>query len=490
LPREWSKFPSQRSEVIELKAGQTYYIEALAEQNVRGENLAVAWQGPGLSQSIIASPYLTPWRTNGEATNGILREYWTNYSAGDLEGLTGPRAFESTLTVENVHVASADPGALPAPITISLNQQLSPEDNFRWVQIEGKVKFASEDNDVALLELTDDQAVAQVHASGVGTDGARRLRNMRVRVEGVCEGVMSQAGRLLPGVIWATSGKSIALLDPPPVATSRQSAAPSPPQSTNAVNPAMPGFYATRGVVTFNDHVLGNDYIFVQANAAAVLVALENPSLKHQLKVGCAVDLGGALAPGRFLPVLTPLVVKQLGDHPMPLPIIQPLGSPAIHEGRWSELEGVVHTVNSNRTLLLVGEEGPAHVWIGNMESNQLAHCVDARLRVRGVLLPGLLASPALLVPSTRFVDVVEPPPSDPFTIPLRSVAEVLAAKLASAPHRVRLAGEVTFRGAQGFFLQDASGGIRVRTPGPLAVQVGQAVEVLAFPAMNDPVRN
>jgi hypothetical protein len=129
LPREWSHYPSQHSEPILLKAGETYYIEALSEQTTGGEYLGVAWQGPGLNQSVIESPYLTPWRAMEDTTNGILRECWTNFSAGDLDGLAGPRGFESALTVEKVRMSSSGPGELPKPDRLALNQRLLAEDN-------------------------------------------------------------------------------------------------------------------------------------------------------------------------------------------------------------------------------------------------------------------------------------------------------------------------------------------------------------------------
>lgn len=47
--REWNKYSSQRSASITLNAGQAYYIEALLKEGTNTDNLAVAWQGPGMS---------------------------------------------------------------------------------------------------------------------------------------------------------------------------------------------------------------------------------------------------------------------------------------------------------------------------------------------------------------------------------------------------------------------------------------------------------
>jgi GH35 family endo-1,4-beta-xylanase len=45
-PRQWDKYPQQRSAAIALVAGQAYYIEALHKQGTDSDNLAVAWTLP------------------------------------------------------------------------------------------------------------------------------------------------------------------------------------------------------------------------------------------------------------------------------------------------------------------------------------------------------------------------------------------------------------------------------------------------------------
>jgi len=53
--------PSQKSNPIRLEAGKTYYIMALQAEGGGGDNLAVAWQGPGVpTRTVIAGSYLSP----------------------------------------------------------------------------------------------------------------------------------------------------------------------------------------------------------------------------------------------------------------------------------------------------------------------------------------------------------------------------------------------------------------------------------------------
>jgi len=60
-PREWFKYPSQKSAVITLQANTRYYIEALHKEGTGGDNLTVGWLTPGASViTIIPGSVLSP----------------------------------------------------------------------------------------------------------------------------------------------------------------------------------------------------------------------------------------------------------------------------------------------------------------------------------------------------------------------------------------------------------------------------------------------
>ena len=61
---QWNKYSSQQSSSISLVAGQSYYIEALHKEGGGGDNIAVAWQGPGITQQVIDGIYLSPYLYN------------------------------------------------------------------------------------------------------------------------------------------------------------------------------------------------------------------------------------------------------------------------------------------------------------------------------------------------------------------------------------------------------------------------------------------
>jgi endoglucanase len=70
-PREWTKYPSQKSAAVNLVAGQKYYIEVLHVEGGGGDNVAVAWQGPGMTQVIPSGSYISPFVPSGGTTYGL-----------------------------------------------------------------------------------------------------------------------------------------------------------------------------------------------------------------------------------------------------------------------------------------------------------------------------------------------------------------------------------------------------------------------------------
>jgi signal transduction histidine kinase len=487
-PREWSKFASQRSESIWLNAGQSYYIEALQEETAGGDNLAVAWQGPNIAQSVIPGSHLIPWNqrrySDLVASNGILREYWTNFTAGDVAGLHASRPFESALRLEQLHVLRREPGALPKPVRLSFDSPWMATNNYRWVEVAGVVTFAGAGGDNAFLEIADSKAQVQLRAVP-GHPGLSPLaRNVPVRVQGVCEGVFDEKGTWVPGWIWIAPAEGISVIETAKHGAPRVS----PMQTlTNANRPAQPlgGFYGTRGVVTFSERVLGQECLFVQEGSAAVFVSLRDCQPGNQLQVGQWVDLGGTLEASKSLPTMTPMVIKEMGWRSMPAPVTQPILFPIPHDrdGKWTEFEGVVRSIQSNGTLSVMGSKGPVSVWIGGAHQEP-GRYVDAKLRVRGVLSLSAFQHPVLLVPSRSFVEVAAPAPTNPFAVVVCPITDLARETTApSSLHRVRLSGQVTFCGAEFFFLQDATGGARVQTLGNPQVNIGDAVEVVGFPS-------
>jgi hypothetical protein len=354
-----SRFASQRSESIWLNAGQSYYIKALQEQTAGGDNLAVAWQGPNITQSVIASNYLIPWNQGRYAAlvaaNGILREYWTNFTAGDVAGLHTPQPFESVLSVEQLHVSGREPGTLPKRVSVLFYPQWMAANNYRWVEAAGVVTFVGENGNDAILELAGSKAQVQLRTLAGHPTLSKLTRNVPVRVHGVCEEIFDEKETRVPGWIWIVATNCVSIIETSKHGASRVSATQT---LTNANRPAQPlsGFYGTRGVVTFSECVFGKDCLFVQKGSAAIFVSLKECQPRNQLQVGQWVDLGGTLEAGKSLPTMAPMVMKELGWRSMPAPLTEPIHFPIPHErdGKWTEFEGVVRSVQSNGTLSVI----------------------------------------------------------------------------------------------------------------------------------------
>ena len=63
--RQWNKFGTQRSAPRTLTAGTPYYIEARHKEGTGGDNLAIAWTGPGISgTNVIQGLNLAPYEFN------------------------------------------------------------------------------------------------------------------------------------------------------------------------------------------------------------------------------------------------------------------------------------------------------------------------------------------------------------------------------------------------------------------------------------------
>ena len=489
---EWLRYPSQRSETINLSADKTYYIEAVSEQLLLDENLAVAWQPPGFRQSIIDGHYLTPWiegqeQTHLSETNGVLREYWTNYTLGNLAGIIGQKPFTSMFVLKGAHVTVMGQGIWPESQQIFLDQPLLPENNYHWVKVQGTINFVGINGNSAVLELTYNGRQAQVRVSDWKVNSPHRFQNRQVQVEGVCEGMQTENGYLMPGSIWTPASEYISLIES--TNSNNYSAAITSlnhfTEESIDINRLWSGYVSIRGVVTFNDQVLGKNFLFIQNDEAGVYISQKNHRF-NQLQIGQWVEVGGTLIPDGYTPSLNPAAVTILGRRPIPQPIIQPVEIPvaASRNGQWTELEGVIHSINTNGIMVMAGKKGSVSVWIGRTSRDVLNRYVDSALRLRGVLSVAIENDPILLVPSRSFVEVEDDAPDDPFGILPCYTTEINDAAMDNKwIHRVKIEGLVTYRNGQSLFVQDAHGGVRVGLQNNnSSAKTGDKVEVVGFP--------
>jgi hypothetical protein len=96
--------PQQKSSPIPLTAGKRYYIEVLQSEGIGGDNLAVAWQGPGIrDRTIIAGKYLSPLIGPQDVIDPNLIGWWkldetSGTTAADSSGNGHDGAIQGTPT--------------------------------------------------------------------------------------------------------------------------------------------------------------------------------------------------------------------------------------------------------------------------------------------------------------------------------------------------------------------------------------------------------
>lgn len=216
-PRQWTKFPSQQSHPILLKAGVPYYIEALDQQSSGRDCLAVAWRGPTIKRSVIQGRYLSPGNMHevgGHSSNstgqGVLWEYWTNFFLADLSRL---EIVDPEIRIlRPVRVLQSGRGNLPEPMKVRPGERLAGANDFRWMQLHGTVRFSSRTAGGLRLELSGEQASVQVMVKG-NVSPALLPDDSLVQVRGVGELVPGFTHRRRLSTVWVNNPNNVVWLN-------------------------------------------------------------------------------------------------------------------------------------------------------------------------------------------------------------------------------------------------------------------------------------
>lgn len=216
-PRQWTKFPSQQSQPILLKAGVPYYIAALHQQSLGGDCLAVAWRGPTIKRSVIQGRYLSPCKMHeagahgsNSTRHGVLWEYWTNFFLADLSRL---EIVDPEIRIlRAVRVLQSGRGNLPEPMKVRPGERLAGADDFRWMQLQGTVRFRSRTARGFRLELSGEQASVQVMVKG-NVSPALLPDDSLVQVRGVGELLRGSAHRRRLSTVWVNNPNNVVWLN-------------------------------------------------------------------------------------------------------------------------------------------------------------------------------------------------------------------------------------------------------------------------------------
>lgn len=84
---DFDKYASQTSPVVPMQAGTSYYFEVRFKEGGGNDHFSLAWQGPNLSQQIVAAPHIASWGTlTSEPSLSTAEAYTLGYRVGHFDG--------------------------------------------------------------------------------------------------------------------------------------------------------------------------------------------------------------------------------------------------------------------------------------------------------------------------------------------------------------------------------------------------------------------
>jgi hypothetical protein len=250
-----------------------------------------------------------------------------------------------------------------------------------------------------------------------------------------------------------------------------------------------------QGVITYYDPEEPD--LFIQDSSGGIWVNLEVVKPNVPLSAGDLVEIKGVTEAPDFAPQVGDPVFKVIGRAPLP---------PARHvsfvemsstqeDSQRVEVEGIVHKVFKKGNLLyLEVTTSDGHV-IGRLPSykrDALLPLVDARVRIRGTCgaqfnsanqMTGIFIN----IPYESEIEILQPPPAQPFNIPTQAISDLLRFSLAgNLGHRVKVHGVVTlYRPGKAIFIQSENGSVFAQTQQDAPeIAVGDEVDLVGFATM------
>lgn len=248
-----------------------------------------------------------------------------------------------------------------------------------------------------------------------------------------------------------------------------------------------------RGVVTL---VFVRGAFFLQDDTGGVLLSPANRN-GSSLAPGDLLEVVGHSDFGAMVPRVRPASWRVLGKATLPEPVRISADDLAagLHISEWVQLEGIVRAANAGteRTCILRLDTGAqvveAQLVEGTVEAGRAL--VDSKVRVRGVVggyanerrqFTGLYVR----VASMDYVEVLKPPPSDPFALPTTPVTALMTfSPHGYSAHRMKVRGTVLGHDSgRALYLRDRQQGLVVFCEQTDALAPGDVVEVAGFPEM------
>lgn len=409
----------------------------------------------------------------------------------------GSRLFvgEPSLQVQVLGAAS-----LPKPRAAIAGQVLEPGGG-QWVEVEGKVTFASDEADVFKLELTSETGRMIVEVADKTGVAPAQFLNHRVRVVGFGQSVYADGGGHVLGLLLCTNGQGIRLAEP------SSTVAENPVATTNALpllmtaaevhrlkrEEAERGYpVRIRGVIT---SVLPEHQAFtIQDSTRGIYISDLSESRTDAPRIGQYLEVEGTTDPGQFAPVVNAVKVHVLGGGDMPEPV-----APSWHQlmngsldAQYVEIQGILTSVQTNGVILLT-PDGRIETDLNavGLQLKDLARYEDALIRVRGCLLATWdYVTHRVKVGEIRInggeITVDQSAPEDLFSTPRKTASELLLFDpQAGVFQRVKVSGQILHIREPEYYMVDGNNGVRFVLKHPSNLEVGDVVDAVGFPELS-----
>jgi signal transduction histidine kinase/CheY-like chemotaxis protein len=249
-----------------------------------------------------------------------------------------------------------------------------------------------------------------------------------------------------------------------------------------------------RAVVTY----CNADKWFLSVQDASGAVYVENYIHYFTFEPGQVLDIRGVSDPGSFAPIVSSPSIEVVGKAPLPSP--KRMSVAELETGEQDnmlvQVEGVVRSVHRQAELLQFGlisgvnklegeilEPGPGGAAIEPDSKIRMTAVCRSRFTARRQL-----SGITLSAPSMDFVQVLEAPSADPYSIPSQSLASILQFEPDhGADRRIKVEGTVTYcKPGDFFYITDHDHSLRVETRQDDALGPGDLVEALGFPTLGE----
>jgi signal transduction histidine kinase len=290
-----------------------------------------------------------------------------------------------------------------------------------------------------------------------------------------------------------TSDTCHAAADTPPVSRVAEIRAYAPEQAARGIPVRITGVITYLGWENFVVHD-GESSIFADFRYARRMGLWKGPEPElDALAPGAGIEVTGITDPGGFSPMVLVTGFRRLGEQPLPDPLrpsAEQLLSGSV-DTQWVEVEGVVrkHDIYSNgfEWLSLIVDGHPCPVLPRNPLDEYHGRLVDARIRVRGVVLNianlrSQVAGMKIHCNGPLDIDIIKETPADPFLAPKVAPDRLIPFDpQADTNHRKVTSGVVTFVvPGRFFYISDGSVSVRVESPATM-LSPGDRVDVAGF---------